>query len=276
MATTNVEHNTVKGFGQEWAAFNQPESKREELSTIFEEYFEIFPWAQVGSTAVGMDVGCGSGRWAREVAPRVKELLCVDASEEALQVARQNLSGVSNCRFIHSSVSEMPIEDNTLDFGYSLGVLHHVPDTLEGIKACSKKLKSGAPFLLYLYYSFDNRPAWFRLLWKISDQLRKAISRLPFRLRKFVSDVLALVIYLPLARFAKVAEMLGADVSAFPLSAYRDRTFYAMRTDSLDRFGTRLEQRFSAKEITEMMEKAGFVNISFSKRVFWCAVGYKS
>jgi ubiquinone/menaquinone biosynthesis C-methylase UbiE len=276
MTISNVEQHTVKGFGQEWSAFNQPESKREELGTIFEEYFDIFPWSKIGRSAVGMDVGCGSGRWAREVAPRVGALHCIDASEDALEVARTNLSGVSNCYFIHSSVSEMPIEDNSLDFGYSLGVLHHVPDTLEGIKACSRKLKSGAPFLLYLYYSFDNRPTWFRLVWRVSDRFRKIICRLPFPIRKLVCDVLAFTVYYPLARTAKIAESLGGNVSAFPLSAYRDRTIYAMRTDSLDRFGTRLEQRFSAKEIKEMMEKAGFKDISFSKIVFWCAVGYKS
>ena len=56
----------------------------------------------------------------------------------------------------------MPLAPGSMDFGYSLGVLHHVPDTLAGIKACAKALKPGAPFLVYLYYAFDNRPAWFR------------------------------------------------------------------------------------------------------------------
>ena len=47
-----------------------------------------------------------------------------------------------------------------------------------------------------------------------------------------------------------------------------------MRTDALDRFGTRLEQRFSKTMILDMMEKAGLENIKFSKNIpFWCAVG---
>jgi len=48
-----------------------------------------------------------------------------------------------------------------------------------------------------------------------------------------------------------------------------------MRTDSLDRFGTRLEQRFSAKQIREMMADSGLERISFSDEVFWCAVGFR-
>ena len=50
-----------------------------------------------------------------------------------------------------------------------------------------------------------------------------------------------------------------------------------MRTDALDRFGTRLEQRFTREEIEIMMQDAGLENIEFSNsKPFWVAVGYKS
>jgi hypothetical protein len=49
-----------------------------------------------------------------------------------------------------------------------------------------------------------------------------------------------------------------------------------MRTDSLDRFGTKLEKRFSRAEIEIMMQNAGFENVTFSDiEPYWCAVGYK-
>jgi hypothetical protein len=49
-----------------------------------------------------------------------------------------------------------------------------------------------------------------------------------------------------------------------------------MRTDALDRFGTRLERRFTADQIKDMMEKAGLNRIKFSDSApYWCAVGYK-
>ena len=49
-----------------------------------------------------------------------------------------------------------------------------------------------------------------------------------------------------------------------------------MRTDALDRFGTRLEKRFSKKQIKVMMEKAGLENISFSNSIpFWLSIGTK-
>ena len=45
---------------------------------------------------------------------------------------------------------------------------------------------------------------------------------------------------------------------------------------SLDRFGTRLEKRFTCQQMQDMMERAGLERIAFSDRVFWCAVGYRS
>jgi hypothetical protein len=49
-----------------------------------------------------------------------------------------------------------------------------------------------------------------------------------------------------------------------------------MRNDALDRFGTKVEKRYSRKKIFFMMRKAGLNRIKFSKKEpFWCAVGYK-
>jgi len=271
----NGDSRTIAGFGDEWMRFDQSALPDDERQMLFDNYFSIFPWHSLPKGAVGFDVGCGSGRWARIVAPKVGTLHCIDPSE-ALDVARKNLGQFKNCEFHRATVDAMPFENASMDFGYCLGVLHHVPDTLAGLEACVKKLKPGAPFLVYLYYSFDNRPMWFRTVWRMSDVLRRVISRLPYGPRYVASQVIALAVYLPLARFAWAMEKIGLRVSNFPLSTYRHCSFYSMRTDALDRFGTRLEQRFSRAQIHRMMEKAGLEKIRFSeKEPFWCCVGYR-
>jgi ubiquinone/menaquinone biosynthesis C-methylase UbiE len=210
------------------------------------------------------------------VAPNVGWLHCIDPSA-AIDVARKNLSEFENCEFHNAIVDEIPLDDESMDFGYSLGVLHHVPDTQAGIDNCVRKLKTGAPFLLYLYYNFDNRPLWFRFIWCLSNFLRSFVSRMPNGLRYFSSQALALIVYLPLAKLAWALERFGINTRNFPLSSYRNMSFYTMRTDALDRFGTRLEKRFSREEIKAMMEKAGLERVVFSEsEPFWCAVGYRS
>jgi SAM-dependent methyltransferase len=222
------------------------------------------------------DLGCGSGRWARLVAPRVGQLHCIDPSPAALNVARQNLADHGQCEFHQANVDSIPLSDDSADFGYSLGVLHHVPDTAAGIKACVRKLKRGAPLLLYLYYAFDNRPHWYRAIWSISNLVRLLLSRSPYPLRFIANQVIAFGVYWPMARLACLLERLGLSVDALPLAFYRQRSLYVMRTDALDRFGTRLEQRISRQQIRSMMEEAGLSDIVFSESSpYWCAVGIK-
>ena len=273
----NLDRATVRDFGREWQRFDQTGTSQEELLRTFNEYFAIFPWDSMPRDAAGFDAGCGSGRWAALIAPRVRHLHCIDASADALNVARVNLAGFSNVTFHEAPLGAMPLADGSMDFGYSLGVLHHLPDPAAGLAACVTKLKSGAPLLIYVYYAFDNRPAWFRLLWRGSDVLRRSIAKAPFRLKSAIAELFAAAVYWPLARAARLFERLGCDVADWPLSAYRWHSYYSMRTDALDRFGTRLEHRMTKAQIQSMMEQAGLRDIHFSNGLpFWCAVGRKA
>lgn len=271
----NIDHKVVEEFGNEWSEFDQSELSEDELISIFNDYFRVFPWENVSKSSVGFDLGCGSGRWAKFVSPKVGKLFCIDPSN-AIEIAKKNLKKFKNCSFIKSGVDKIPLEDNSMDFGYSLGVLHHVPDTVDGLKKAVSKLKKGAPFLVYLYYAMDNQPIWFKFIWKISDFFRKAISSLPFKSKLFITNTIALLIYFPLARFSKFLFKIGINVHSFPLSNYRNKSFYTMRTDALDRFGTKLELRYTRNEIEQMMITAGLINIIFSNSTpYWCAVGIK-
>ena len=272
----NMNRRVVEDFGREWQAFNQNEIADEALLSAFSQYFDIFPFEKINQSSVGFDMGCGSGRWAKLIAPRVGRLNCVDPSELALAEAKNKLRAFPNCHFECASVAGASLPQESQDFGYCLGVLHHIPDTLAGIKSCSEKLKPGAPFLLYLYYRFDNKPAWYRFIWALSDVLRQMVSRMPFGLKHFVSQLIAFSIYWPLSRMALVFEKAGFKVTNFPLSDYRTKPLYFLKTDALDRFGTRLEKRFTRKEITQMLGEAGFFDIKFSESApYWVAVGIR-
>ncbi len=271
----NMDVDTVKSFGDEWSRFDQLKLSSVDAGRIFDEYFAVFPWDRLPINATGFDMGCGSGRWAKLMAPRVGHLHCIDPSS-ALDVAKSMLSSTANVSFHRASVDESPLPPNSQDFGYSLGVLHHVPDTTGAIRDCVALLKPGAPFLVYLYYAFDNRSTAFKFTWRCSDLLRRAVCKLPAPLKHLMTDTLAALVYFPLARFSMLAERLGVEVASVPLSYYRNHSFYTMRTDSRDRFGTPLEKRFSRQEIATMLEAAGLSEVRFSDcSPFWCAVGIK-
>lgn len=272
----NIDDKTVASFGAEWSRFDQHSLDNEEHEMLFETYFHIFPWSDLPSNAEGFDMGCGSGRWAVIVAKRVGKLNCIDPSADALEVARRRMAAVPNVSFYNAGTSDAILPEGSQDFGYSLGVLHHIPDTKAAMRDCVAMLRPGAPFLVYLYYNFDNRPIWYAWIWHLSDLLRRFICRLPEWLKNKVTDAIGVFIYWPLVSLARLGEMLGFNVEGWILSSYRGASFYTMRTDARDRFGTPLEQRFTRVEIEAMMCDCGLENISFSDEFpFWCAVGRK-
>jgi ubiquinone/menaquinone biosynthesis C-methylase UbiE len=274
----NLDLRVARGFGREWSTFRQGSDQlsHQQRQAIFDDYFRIFPWHLLPpGGGVGLDVGCGTGRWSVLVAPRVQHLHLLDPSAEALSVAKENLSGMDNVSYHLDSVAAIPLPPKSLDFAFSLGVLHHVPDTPAAIAAIADKLKPNAPFLIYLYYALDNRPIWYRLLWRVTDAVRLVVSRLPHPLRLAFSQILAALVYWPLAHVARLVRPHGRSV--VPLAYYADKTFYVMRTDAYDRFCTRLEKRFRRSDIERMLMHAGFKDIVFSNAPpFWCAVGMKS
>jgi ubiquinone/menaquinone biosynthesis C-methylase UbiE len=271
----DVDKKVISGFGDEWNRFDQSVLSEDERQRMFDQYFSIFPWDEIENDAVGFDMGCGSGRWAKSVAPHVGKLYCIDPSS-AINVAKKNLESFENCVFLNESVFSLSIKSRSMDFGYSLGVLHHIPDTKTALENCVDRLKSGAPFLLYLYYSFDNRPLWYRFIWKVSEMFRYVVSRFPYSVRFAISQIFAAVVYYPISKFSLLLEKAGLSVHHMPLSGYRKSSFYTMRTDALDRFGTRLEKRYTKVQIKKLMEDAGLTEIIFSKYApYWCALGRK-
>ena len=148
---TNLEKEVINDFGNEWRAYNQSSLKKSEIEKLFTNYFQIFPFDRINKKSIGFDMGCGSGRWASFIAPKVKTLNCIEPSKKALYVAQKNLEEHKNCEFYNDEVKNCLLKDNSQDFGYCLGVLHHIPDTKKGLEACVKKLKKGRSiFIIFI------------------------------------------------------------------------------------------------------------------------------
>jgi ubiquinone/menaquinone biosynthesis C-methylase UbiE len=270
----NFDPETVASFGEEWKKFDT--FSEAEISHIGDNYFDIVPDSLLAGKRV-LDMGCGTGRWTKYVARKAAFVEAIDPSE-AVYSAAALLQEVDNTRVSRASVDNIPFADNSFDFVFSLGVLHHIPDTKDAMEKCIRKLKPGGFFLVYLYYSLDNRGPFFKWLFHISNVLRKVISVLPAQLKKFVCDLMAVIFYLPFISCAKLFKAIGLKKLAtkIPLAWYADKSWKVIRNDSLDRFGTPLEKRFSKKEIEQMMFDCGLSNIKFSNiEPYWHALGQK-
>jgi ubiquinone/menaquinone biosynthesis C-methylase UbiE len=273
---SNLDKNTVNSFGEEWLKFNA--FTEEEINIAGSQYFDIIDGTILNKNTTVLDLGCGSGRWTKFIANKVKIVEAVDPSEAVYSAYYTNIKE-SNVRITQASVSNIPFNDNTFDLVICLGVLHHIPDTQQALTDVVKKIKSGGKILLYLYYSLDNRGFLYKLLFNLSTVLRLLISKMPKTLKKITCDVIAIFIYMPFVLLTRLLQMLLGNkqwIKKIPLSYYCDKSFNIIRNDALDRFGTPLEQRFSKKEITSMMQIAGLSNITFSNNEpYWHMIGTK-
>jgi ubiquinone/menaquinone biosynthesis C-methylase UbiE len=188
------------------------------------------------------------------------------------------LADTENVRITKAAVETIPFDDETFDFAMSIGVLHHIPDTQQAMKDCVKKVKKGGYFYCYLYYNFDNKGFAFKTLFFISDLIRKIVSRMPAGLKRFSCDLMAVFFYMPFVLTSRLLNRMGFKKLAkkIPLSDYANKSFFIIRNDTLDRFGTKLEQRFSKVQMEDMMQRSGLINIKFGEHSpYWHAVGQR-
>jgi len=271
----NIDLITVEAFGEEWTKFNHfSDQEIEDIATT--HYFDIVKKEWIKGKQV-LDVGCGTGRWTKYVAKYAGTVDAVDPSK-AIEAAAGLLSNCNNVRLSRAAVDNLPFADNSFDFVFSLGVLHHIPDTQLAMKQCVSKLKTGGYFLVYLYYNLDNRGAFFKGVFKFSDGIRKSISSMPSGTKNFFCDLIAVTVYMPLVLVGSLFKSVGLKRMAhqIPLHFYVGKTFNVIRNDARDRFGTPLEQRFTKQEITLMMGNAGLTDLVFSDHEpYWHAVGKK-
>ncbi len=88
-----------------------------------------------------------------------------------------------------------------------------------------------------------------------------------------------MIIYWPFARISKFLNLAKINTVNIPLHQYADLSFYMMKNDALDRFGTKLEKRYNQDEITKLLLESGFnaTSIKFStSEPFWTFIAKKS
>jgi ubiquinone/menaquinone biosynthesis C-methylase UbiE len=272
----NIDTITVKSFGDEWNQFDR--FNISEIESAANEYFDIVPQNLLNEKTHVLDLGCGSGRWSLFLADRVGSIESIDPSNSVFGASKL-LSEKKNVRVSQASVSNIPFEDGTFDFLLCLGVLHHIPNTEEALNSAAKKIKSGGHALLYFYYNLDNRNYLYKIIFGFTDLFRRMISKLPGRLKRISCDLIAVFIYLPMIAFSRFIKSILPKSNAsqkIPLSYYINKPWKIIRNDALDRFGTPLEQRFSKKEIAEMLAKAGFGHVEFSNNMpYWHCLAKK-
>jgi len=251
--TTQVSEATERGtgedvrrsFSEEWEAYAAilPEHEAE-----FAAYFDLMNLDSL-HRSVALDLGCGSGRWSVKLAPHCEAIVLVDFSD-AIFVARENLNQATNALFFRGDVTQLPFANDSVDFLFSLGVLHHLDRPC--LPVARDLMRLGPMGLFYLYYALDNRPAYYRGLLAGVTAARRGLGRIQSeRARRRVSRALALGVYRPMVGVGAAAHRFGIKAPIPLYESYRRKSIDRIEQDAYDRFFTSIEQRVTQADILD-------------------------
>jgi SAM-dependent methyltransferase len=117
-----------------------------------------------------LDAGVGAGRFAEIVAGAGGEVVGVDLTA-AIDAAYANIGRHPRVHLIQADIFALPFPEATFDLAYSIGVLHHTPDTAAAFRCVATTVKKGGGLAVYLYHRYGIR--WF------TETIRCLTTRLP-------------------------------------------------------------------------------------------------
>jgi|SRR5690606_29130399 len=101
-------------------------------------------------SAAILEIGCGTGSLALEMAPFAGHIHAVDFSSEMIRIAngKKNAAGVTNVTFHQGTIDgHLPFEPGQLDGVWAYSILHLLDDRGAALEQIFKLLKPGGSFV---------------------------------------------------------------------------------------------------------------------------------
>ncbi len=261
---------TLSSFGYEWNAFDAIRDEDESFAAI---YFKDVDLPGLAGR-VGLDAGCGKGRFTRVLARHLKTMVALDGSD-AVQAAVRNLVDQENVGVVRADLRLPLFEPRSFDFVSSLGVLHHLDDPRRGFRHLTEYLAPGGQMLVYLY----SRPETLNVRamgLAAASVLRRATVKLPHPLLRALSGPIAALLFTGVVLPGRWGDRVHSGaLSRLPMSTYRDKPFRSLVLDTFDRLSAPVEYRYTWAELEPWFEDAGLVVDSARDETGWFVLAHR-
>lgn len=142
------------------AFYAEVERRRYELEPGIPEHARFTDWA-------GKDVlecGCGIATDGMQFIRAGANYTGMDFSPTALSLARTRAAEAGHdARFVAGSITDLPFDDASFDLCYSMGVIHHVPQTKRIVDEMHRVLRPGGQALVMVYHR-NSLNFWFSIM----------------------------------------------------------------------------------------------------------------
>ena len=239
----------ASNFGFEWNLHNKTQldtSTQHESEETFMEKTGFRPEDLKGK--VVLDVGCGMGRFS-DVASRWGATVVGIDLTSAVDAAHANIGERDNVHLAQADIFALPFRDETFDVIFSIGVLHHTPNTRMAFDRLPQLLKPGGRIAIWVYASIMR--AWSRMS---SDVYRHVTTRLPKRVLYAMSHFA-----IPWYYVNKVPYFGRITWRMLPMSEHPNPEWRVL--DTFDWYSPKYQWKHSDSELREWFESHALVSL---------------
>lgn len=264
-STEDLGKKTISDFGEQWTQFPENEGLYASVETFQDICGPLLSASEIQDKSVA-EIGSGTGRIVNMLASiGVKNITAIEPSK-AFEVLQKNVSSHLNVRCLQGSGDEIPLGD--FDLVFSIGVLHHIPEPDEVVKAVHRSLKSGGKFLAWVYGREGNE-----LYLKLVTPIREFTARLPFRKLDFLCGILnSLLDFYILACY-----ILPLPMSSYMKNVIGKWTRKVRQLTIYDQLNPAYAKYYTQSEARELFEGNGFTDVRLFHRheYSWTIIGTK-
>jgi SAM-dependent methyltransferase len=238
----------AESFGDEWHRFRTVQLDSANGTTESADGFALKTGLEPGDVRgrLVLDAGVGAGRYAEVLARWGAEVVGVDLTR-AVDAAAENLRALPTAHLVQADIFALPFRDETFDIAYSIGVLHHTPDTAAAFRHVAATVKKGGQLAVYVYQAAG-------LARYVSDPLRAITRRLPRPAIYYLSTIA-----IPLYFLHRVPGIGRVSQTVLPTNIHPDWRWRWL--DTFDWYTPRYQWKHRYPEVIRWFRDAGFSDL---------------
>ncbi len=199
-----------------------------------------------------LDAGCGDGEYGSEIAKNNPQtLVFLTDISEGVKYTREKIKNFENSIVIQCDLLKPPFKNNTFDFIWSDGVLHHTPNTFSAFSSVEKLLKKGGKFYAWFYPNYTKS---YYLLAR--DLLIK-----PYLLPPPVLYLISIILSIPYWFFCKIFNIYKIIFTPSTKHLLKKRTFLSIAFSLYDSISPTYQFRHGKEEVKNWYDSKGYENI---------------
>ena len=254
--------NYSSSFGFEWHRWPKVQFESENINKPMENHtrnmFDKITEFQEnisGEEVFILDMGVGAGRFADIALEKKFSVIGVDYSN-AIDVAASNLNydNRDDILLIQADALSLPIKNKMVNYVYSIGVLHHTPNPLDGVKESYRVLKNEGEFALCVYGKSSHYDFITTQLWR---KFFNILSPLAGNIPPLIYTYFAINLIWPIARISRILSLPLRLL--LPIANLPDKKWSYL--DTFDSITPSYQSTHTAYEIWRWLDESKFRKI---------------